>query len=512
MRRITYGPPGTGKTERLLKTIEIFLRFGVEPEKIGYFTFSKNAAINGKERAASKVNKPINRFPFFQTLHSFCFTQMGLDKARVMQPKNYQELGNDLDIEIEGGYNQDQDHDGTLRYDNPYLQLIHKARALMLEPLEYYDRYEPDDTEIKRNKLDIIFEGLNIYKDEKGMVDFDDMLERYVNGYFDKETNRKIEFIPPEFKVVFLDEAQDCSGMQWKLFNKIEERSEYSVVTGDDDQGIYKWNGADVDTFINLEGRRRVLKESHRVPKEPFKVADRIIKKVINRVDKEYYPKKENGSVKYCQSLYEIDFTDGEWLVLASANYMLNDIGDVLDEKELYWQRRNAIPRVKNIYEIIQNWNKLRTGIPMHYNDCKKIFHKMNKNWDKKLFKAMTKDKFYDIDTLKNNYGLKTETDWQEALDELGNSDIRKIIKLTEAGEDLSKNPRISISTIHGVKGNERENVVVHTELSGKAYEDYLENADDTHRLFYVACTRTEKNLFIMEPKRKKAYDIKRFV
>jgi len=158
MRRITYGPPGTGKTERLLKTIEIFLRFGVEPEKIGYFTFSKNAAINGKERAASKVNKPINRFPFFQTLHSFCFTQMGLDKARVMQPKNYQELGNDLDIEIEGGYNQDQDHDGTLRYDNPYLQLIHKARALMLEPLEYYDRYEPDDTEIKRNKLDIIFE------------------------------------------------------------------------------------------------------------------------------------------------------------------------------------------------------------------------------------------------------------------------------------------------------------------------------------------------------------------
>ena len=149
MRRITYGPPGTGKTERLLKTIEIFLRFGVEPEKIGYFTFSKNAATNGKERAASKVNKPINRFPFFQTLHSFCFTQMGLDKARVMQPKNYQELGNDLDIEIEGGYNQDQDHDGTLRYDNPYLQLIHKARALMLEPLEYYDRYEPDDTEDK---------------------------------------------------------------------------------------------------------------------------------------------------------------------------------------------------------------------------------------------------------------------------------------------------------------------------------------------------------------------------
>jgi len=508
MRRITYGPPGTGKTERLLRTIEIFLRFGVEPEKIGYFTFSKNAATNGKERASNKCNKPINRFPFFQTLHSFCFTQMGLDKTRVMQPKHYHELGNDLEIEIEGGYTQDQDHEGIFKSDNPYLQLIHKARALMFDPIKYYDKYESDETVIKRNKLEIILEGLNIYKDEKGMVDFDDMLERYVNGYFDKETNRKIEFIPPQFKVIFLDEAQDCSAMQWKLFKKIEEQSEYSVVTGDDDQGIYNWNGADVDTFINLQGKRRTLKQSHRVPKEPFKIADKIIKKVTNRVDKEYYPKEEDGHVEHCQNLHEIDFTKGKWLVLATANYMLSDIGDVLDEKGLYWQRRNATPRIKNIYEIIQNWKKLKTGIPMHYNDCKKIFHKMNKNWDKKLFKAMAKDKFYDIDTLKNKYGLKTEVDWQEALDELGNSDIRKIIKLTEAGEDLSKNPRISISTIHGVKGNERENVVVHTELSGKAYEDYIDDPDDTHRLFYVAFTRTEKNLFIMEPKRSKAYDI----
>ena len=187
---------------------------------------------------------------------------------------------------------------------------------------------------------------------------------------------------------------------------------------------------------------------------------------------------------------------------------MFEDIGDILDEKELYWQRRNATPRVKNAYEIIQKWNQLRTGIPLPYGDCKKIFNKMNKNWDKKLFNAMAKDKYYDIDTLKIKYGLKTETEWQEALDELGDLDVKKILKLTKAGEDLSKDPRISVSTIHGVKGNERENVVVFPELSGKAYEQYMDDPDDTHRLFYVACTRTEKNLFIMEPKRRKAYDI----
>ena len=132
----------------------------------------------------------------------------------------------------------------------------------------------------------------------------------------------------------------------------------------------------------------------------------------------------------------------------------------------------------------------------------------MNKNWDKKLFKAMVKDQFYGIDDLKSKYGLQTEADWQEALDELGDEDIRKISKLIKTGEDLSTTPRISISTIHGVKGNEREKVVINTELSGAAYDEYQKNPDDTHRLFYVACTRTENNLFIIEPQRKKAYDI----
>ena len=319
------------------------------------------------------------------------------------------------------------------------------------------------------------------------MIDFPDMLDKFL------ESGEA-----PKLRVMFVDEAQDLSLVQWKLVKKIEEKSQDSYISGDDDQAIYRWNGAHVSTFINLEGERTVLDQSQRVPQKPFALANKIIKKVHNRVEKEWLPKQEEGSVDYCSDLHEVDFSQGRWLVLAQANYMLAGIGNILDEKELYWQRRNAVPRVKNIYEVIQKWNDLRKGIPLHYNDIKKIAAKMTKdNWDPKLFKTIIKDGFYDIDTLKEKYGLKTESEWYEALDEVGDEDIKKIKKLIRSGEDLNKNPRISISTIHGVKGNERENVVVITDLAGAAFIDYEKDPDDTTQIILCCLHKNREETYI---------------
>ena len=38
------------------------------------------------------------------------------------------------------------------------------------------------------------------------------------------------------------------------------------VLCGDDDQAIYRWAGADVEHFINLEGGSETLSQSYRVP------------------------------------------------------------------------------------------------------------------------------------------------------------------------------------------------------------------------------------------------------
>jgi len=307
MRHIIYGPPGTGKTHTLLGHIEKFLA-ETPSDKIGYFTFSKNAAQEGKQRAADKFKLSHNDLPYFQTLHSFCFNQLGVNKNQVMQAKHYKELSEKMKIELEGA-RQDEDYEGIFFSPDPYIQLINLARSKEMDPIKFH--HLNNNYKIQLNKLEIIIEELERYKEQHGLIDFPDMLDKFI------ESGEA-----PSLRVMFVDEAQDLSLTQWRLVKKIEEKAQDSYISGDDDQAIYKWNGAHVSTFINLEGERTTLDQSRRVPQKPFALANKIIKKVHDRVEKEWLPKEEEGSVQYCSDLHEVDFSQGRWLVLAQANYM----------------------------------------------------------------------------------------------------------------------------------------------------------------------------------------------
>ena len=56
----------------------------------------------------------------------------------------------------------------------------------------------------------------------------------------------------PKFDVVFIDEAQDLSLMQWDIKRSIWNKTKDSFIAGDDDQAIFRWAGFDVNTFIKI--------------------------------------------------------------------------------------------------------------------------------------------------------------------------------------------------------------------------------------------------------------------
>ena len=64
----------------------------------------------------------------------------------------------------------------------------------------------------------------------------------------------------PEFDVVFIDEAQDLSPLQWKLYDVLKTKAKDIYLAGDDDQAIFAWAGADVKRFIEEPAKEKVLK------------------------------------------------------------------------------------------------------------------------------------------------------------------------------------------------------------------------------------------------------------
>ena len=64
---------------------------------------------------------------------------------------------------------------------------------------------------------------------------------------------------------MFIDEAQDLSPLQWKLYDKLKEKSKDVYLAGDDDQAIFAWAGADVKRFINEPAKEKVLNKSKRI-------------------------------------------------------------------------------------------------------------------------------------------------------------------------------------------------------------------------------------------------------
>jgi len=67
-----YGPPGTGKTTKLIELIREAIGSGVEPDMIGFFSFTNKATEEAKSRMVTEFPQfDIEAdFPYFQTIHS----------------------------------------------------------------------------------------------------------------------------------------------------------------------------------------------------------------------------------------------------------------------------------------------------------------------------------------------------------------------------------------------------------------------------------------------------------
>ena len=93
---------------------------------------------------------------------------------------------------------------------------------------------------------------------------------------------------------------------------------------------------------------------------------------------------------------------------------------------------------------------------------------------------------------------MDINTPWQVALNGIAENEINYMRQILKRGYDLDKRASIKLSTIHGAKGGESQNVVLFSDISKRIIDEMSYNRDDERRVFYVGMTRAKENLFVV--------------
>ena len=472
----------------------------VPPESIGFIAFTRKAAYEARDRACLKFKFTPDQLPWFKTMHSLAFQQLGLGKANVMQMDDYMKLANILGLYLSfKTISEDGTFNGMTKGDRLFFA-ENMARARML-PLKDYWEQNPDD-DIYWYELQRVSETLRDYKRVNQKIDFTDIIYKFL------EVGEA-----PELSMLIIDEAQDLTPLQWQMANKLAKNAAEVYIAGDDDQAIFRWAGADVDHFIKMPGKRIVLHQSYRVPSKIQEVAFQITNGIENRVAKEWKPRMEEGEVSHETSLDNIDMAEGSWLLLGRNIYILNQYVDHCLREGFVFDSMTGSPIRGDSFRAIKYWEELRAGKQLRMYEIANIYdHMTTRKGVHYGFKARIdradQDMMVSIADLKKDFGLIVDTIWHEALDKLSHIEVQYFMAALRRGEKLLKTPRIKISTIHGVKGGEADNVVLFTDMADRTYREYQQSPEDEARVWYVGVTRARKRLFIMQPTTSRSYDI----
>ena len=491
--RKIYGPPGTGKTTRLINYVKTLVKFGTPIDKIGYFAFTKKAAEESIDRMLKIFPKYSQKdLKYFRTLHSLAFTLLGMKKSNVMQDEHYEDIGRKLGIEVTV-YSNGEEKTGFVDSSSEYFNIINAARIKNITIEEEYntDMYSHD---IDKNLLQILKDEVDSYKAAYGLVDFTDMIEKF-----------NVSELCPKYDVVFVDEAQDLSPIQWKMYDILKKNSKHIILAGDDDQAIYGWAGADVARFQGEPAKDIVLPQSYRVPGAVQEIANCILNRIPDhrRIKKNWKARKDIllPVIQRVTSIEDVPLNLGDWLILARTNDKLTKIQSVLKDMGIYFEIKGRKSYRTRLYKSIQDYTRWTTGDMLSLSEIKDLFEFLE------LDTELTDERMYDL----KEFGFSFTDHWYEVF-KADPEECLYIREMMRNEEKLSKAPRVKLQTIHAAKGGEANNVLIildNTKKIREAVDKSQDKYDEEQRVWYVGVTRTKQNLYIMEAKREdRGYDI----
>jgi DNA helicase-2/ATP-dependent DNA helicase PcrA len=179
-----------------------------------------------------------------------------------------------------------------------------------------------------------------------GALDFDDLLGRTAELLKSRDDIRAK--LGRRYEYLMVDEYQDTNTCQYRIARDLAREHGNLFVTGDPDQSIYGWRGADIENILAFErdfpGSPVIrLEENFRSTPQVLHLADRLIRSNVRRKEKRLISRRAEGAAP---RLYRYADEHEEALGAASWIRTMREDQEIEYKRIAVFYRTNAMSRV----------------------------------------------------------------------------------------------------------------------------------------------------------------------
>ncbi|HYG62884.1 MAG TPA: UvrD-helicase domain-containing protein [Thermoanaerobaculia bacterium] len=285
---------GSGKTRVITYRVAWLVEVqGIDPGHIAAMTFTNKAAAEMRERVEDLLG--LHPLPAsVGTFHRFALVLLRRWGERVGLRRDFAILDGADQLALIKEALSGEGLSESAFSPRAVLHAISAAKNRLIEP-PAYESMAQNFFEKKVANLYRRYQGL---LQQASGVDFDDLISLSVKLLTeDRDVRERIRF---RTRYLMVDEYQDTNHAQLRLVQELAGTDGNITAVGDEDQGIYRWRGADLDNILRFEDTFpgavvRKLERNYRSTQTILDVSGALIANNVNRRGKRLWTEGEQG-------------------------------------------------------------------------------------------------------------------------------------------------------------------------------------------------------------------------
>ena len=521
---LLIGQAGCGKTTTLTHAVTKLIEREVPASKLLVCTFTNKAANDIKERLQRTTT--VSTYDLWLgTFHTLGFRILCRHAERLNMSDEFiirepKDIFREMHLTV-----------GKHRI-NAVIRFVETLKARGITP----DKFQPQ-TAWEKSCHDA-YQKYQEYKKEKDLMDYDDLILYAIELL---ENNQDIrQHYQNLFDYIFVDELQDINPAQYKLINLIYK--ERIFLTGDEDQAIYGWRGAEREIMYRVPKDYRDIKIFQL--NKSFRLAQGIIDIASNLMHREslmipgpqtgevfvYAAKSEQDEADYIvreiKKLRKETFDYQDIVILSRMNYLARLYEETLAKSRVphaliggpsFHERADVKPiidyfqileetirekgdfvtflaKANNLIKIPKRKQKRAAEIYEHHWNNTKLLK------PQKLIEDITDLTGIEGESITELHSMALSHRNQDLTGFLNELQLVQDLDLVDWAKDVVK-----VMTIHSAKGLEFPVVFV-VDLVEDIFPltkkiSSQKEVEEERRLCYVALTRAQRRLYLLYPK-----------